>query len=350
MGVVLAQDYLQTPEKYAIPPFCVVSGEDAFLRFETIKSLRRQILGDGDADFSFTRLDGSVVSFADVVRETSMIGLFGAGKRLVLVEQADAFLSQNRDALEKYLDEPSSVGILILQLNTFPSNLRLYKKTDAKGLIINCKTLQRKMLAPWLLEWASKRLHATLTRESADVLVELIGDDLGVLEQEIRRLALLAPDGKIGTQLVKENVGSQRLRKVWDLIDVALGGNTAEALRQLDKLLSSGEAPIAILAQMAATLRKIAAVAEIFAEAAPQKSPMSIESALDRVGVQPFVKAKTSEQIKKLGSQRARALVRNLLQADLDMKGASRSDPRVILERFIVQISHPQMKPFELLR
>ena len=99
-----------------------------------------------------------------------------------------------------------------------------------------------------------------------------------------------------------------------------------------------------------ATLRKMAAVAELFAEVEHGKPPMSIGAALDKVGVPPFVKAKTSEQIKKLGSQRARALIKNLLQADLDMKGASRSDPRAILERFVVQISHPQMKPFESVR
>ena len=350
MPIASALDYVAHPEKRPLPPFCAIAGDEPFLRREVFAAMRAATLGNGDGAFSLAKFDGATATFRDVAREVAMIGLFGSGKRLVAVEQAEPFASQFKAELEDYLDAPRAAGTLVLILSSFPSNTRLYKKTSEKGLVVDCKALSRREIVPWIVDWAPKRCGASLSRDVAETLVELLGDDMGVLEQETKRLALLAPGGKIELELVRNNVGSQRLRKIWDLVDVALEGNTAEALRQLDKLVAGGEAPIALLAQMAATMRKLAAAAQLLTDADSTKPPISPLLALEKVGVKPFVKAKTAEQLKKLGAKRAKNLIQNLLQADLDMKGGSRSDPRLILERFVAMISNPQMRPFDSLR
>ena len=352
MGAVSALDFLKTPERYPVQSVCVIAGDEAFLRSVVFKKIRATVLSDQDADFCLSRFDGNETSYRDVVRETAMTALFGSGRRLVVVEQAESFLSQNKEKLETYVDEPNQAGVLVLQVVSFPSNLRLYKKVAEKGLIIDCKALPRRSIPAWLQNWVAQNSQATLTREGADILVDLVGDDLGVLDQEARRLSLLANNGAIDVNLIRDHVGTWRQRKVWDLVDAALDGKTAEAMRQLDKLIEAGEAPIAILAQMSATIRKLAAACELFYEAGknPDVPRPTINSVLDQVGVKDFVKVKTSEQLKKLGSRRGRYLIQTLLNADLDLKGGSRTAPRLVLERFIVQISAPQMHPFETIR
>ncbi len=348
MGVISALEFLQKADANAIPPVCVVSGDEAFLRTEVIKRLRALLLSEGDAEFSFSRFDGATAPYMDVLRETSTMVMFGTGKRLVLVEQADPFVSQNKERLEDYIAEPSRAGILVLQLASFPSNLRLYKKVSAQGLIIDCKALTRKDVVPWLVGWASKECKVTLSRDTAETLVELLGEDLGALDQETRRLALLVPPGEKMTQeFVTEHAGSWRQKKVWDLVEVALEGKTSEALRQLDKLVNAGEVPIAILAQMAYTVRKLSAATQLFAEADPNAPKLTIGGALDKIGVKPFLKNKTTEQLKKLGSKRGLKLSKLLLQTDIDLKGGSKIAPRHILEQFIVQISNPELKTYD---
>ena len=351
MGTTTALEFLQKSKDIDVPPFCVVYGDEAFLKSESLRRLRELVLSDDDGEFSFTRFDGTVVSFIDVLRETSTAPMFGSGKRLVLVDPADAFLTQNRDQLEKYLDEPCKSGILVLQLASFPSNLRLYKKAAAQGLVIDCRALSSKGAAAWLEKRANKACKIKITYDAAEELVDLIGADLGALDQELRKLALLvSPSQTVDVGFIQEHVGSWRQKKVWDLVDAALDGNTAEALRQLDKLVTAGEAPVAILAQIASSLRKMSAVTQLFSEVDPQSPPLSISSALDAVGVKPFLKAKMTEQLKRLGSRRGRRLSELLLRADFDLKGGSKSDPRQILERFIVQISSPELRNFERLR
>ena len=263
-----------------------------------------------------------------------------------MVDQADPFVSQYRDKLDEYIQNPNKAGILLLQPLSFPSNLKLYKRVGELGLIIECKGLPPRSIPSWLVEWEREHSKIQLSRESAEVIVDLVGNDLGMLDQEVHRLALLTSNNKIDVNLIKENVGSWKQEKVWDLIDVALEGKTGEALQQLEKLLLSGESPIGILAQLGATLRKISAVNQILLhlEETPNAPKPGINTILDQVGVRSFFQAKTQGQLKRLGVKRGRRLIQRLLETDLDLKGASRSDPRLILEKFIVQISHPQVR------
>lgn len=353
MAVVAALDFLQKPEKYPISPVCVVFGDETFLRTEVFRVLRSTLLPGEDADFSLTRYDGATTTFIEAIREASTPAMFGAsGKRLVQIDPADAFISQYRDRLEDYLDDPSKAGVLLLQPTSFPSNLRLYKKASAKGLVVDCKAIPQKKIPSWLKSWAPKKCGASISAEAAETLVELVGDDLGALDQETRRLALLVspPKNEIDVALIREQVGAWRQKKVWDMIDAALAGDAAEAFRQLDRLTTAGEQPIAILAQSAATLRKLAAATQLYIDAEKSGLPPYIPTILDKVGVKPFFRAKYADQMKKLGRRRGEKLAALLLQADLDLKGASRSDPRLILERFLAQISHPAMRSFSVLR
>ena len=344
--VVSALDFLKNPSKVAIPAVCVITGDEFFFRQEAFNTLRSVVLSDQDAEFCLSRFEGNEVSFSDVLRETAMIALFGSGKRLVVVDQADPFISQNREKLDEYIQNPNKAGILLLQPLSFPSNLKLYKRVGELGLIIECKGLPPRSLPSWLVEWEWEHSKIQLSRESAEVLAGLVGNDPGLLDQEVRRLALLTPNNKIDVNLIKENVGYWKQEKVWNLIDVALEGKTSEALQQLDKLLLAGESPIGILAQLGFTLRKLSAVYQILLnlEETPDAPKPGINTILDQAGVSSFFQAKTQGQLKRLGVNRGRRLIQRLLETDLDLKGASRSDPRLILEKFIVQISHPQIR------
>ena len=54
-------------------------------------------------------------------------------------------------------------------------------------------------------------------------------------------------------------VGSWRAKTTWEMLDLALDGNVPEALRQVDRLLASGEVPIGLLGQISSSLRRLAA-------------------------------------------------------------------------------------------
>ncbi|MFW6124935.1 MAG: DNA polymerase III subunit delta, partial [Pirellulales bacterium] len=206
-STVAATDYLSKPQEFEPGAACVVLGDDAFLKREVLRMLRAAVLGGEDAELSLSTFEGINAALQDVIADLTTMAMFGAGRRMVVVEAADkkppygkkdeeedsgAFISRYRSELEDYVARPSQGGMLVLEVKSLPANTRLYKAVAAKGLLIDASTPPAAKLPRWLAGWARSRHQAQLSAAAAELLVEAVGPELGLLDKEIARLALLA--------------------------------------------------------------------------------------------------------------------------------------------------------------
>src|SRR5664279_4649404 len=81
-GVVQALEFLGR-KAGEVPPVCVLFGDEAFLKQESLDALRAAVLGDDEGEFSLTSFVGDDVEMHQVFDCLSTVALFGAGKRLV---------------------------------------------------------------------------------------------------------------------------------------------------------------------------------------------------------------------------------------------------------------------------
>jgi DNA polymerase-3 subunit delta len=339
-GALAAIDYLKSPGKHPDAAVCVAFGDDLFLRRLVCEAIAERVLGTEDAEFSLARFDGSSTEYRAVVDELSTVAMFGSSRRLVIVDNADEFVTKFRGQLEDYVARPRTSGVLLLCPKTWASNTRLYKAIDQSGLQIDCKPPTEGRIAKFLIERAKKVHAATLEPVAAEAMVELVGPELGLLDQQVSTLALIAGQGAtIGVDLVQQHVGSWRAKTAWEMLDLAAAGDAKAALEQLDRLLTAGEHPIAILAQISATLRRFAAATRYVQQAERSGRRPNLREALELAGFKSFVLGKSEQQLKKIGRQRAAALYRTLLDADLALKGQSSAPARarLVLERLLVR-------------
>ncbi len=379
MAKLHAIEYLGQPDKYPPKPVCVAFGDDLFLRRQVLLGLRHAVLGSDDGDFSLTSFEGRTAEFREVVEELTTMAMFG-GQRLVVVENADAgartrtrtstateerpngaaddsadeaaddsgdkagsgFVARYREQLEDYVARPGHSGVLVLDVKSWPSTTRLYKAVDARGLAVDCSAPKGAALGSWLRTWAKQIHHAQLAPDAGELLVEMIGPELGLLDQELAKLALMAGnDKKITSEMVHRMGGGWRAKTTWDMLDLALDGKAAEALRQIDRLLASGDASLKLLAQISASLRRLAAATRLILQSEAAGRRIGVGPALQQTGIKPYFLKKTEAQLRRLGRQRGSQLYRWLLEADLDLKGDSQMPPRLILERLIVRLAAP---------
>ncbi|MDR2643907.1 MAG: DNA polymerase III subunit delta [Planctomycetaceae bacterium] len=345
-SVVSVLDFIWNVKKYPVQDLCVVFGDEPFFKFHVLRVLRNQVLDGEDAEFSVQRLDGTDISFTDLRKEVSTRAMFGGNRRFVLVEDADLFVSRFRVELENYFDKPSDSAVLVLELKTFPSNTNLYKKAIASGLVIEAKSLVDKDVPAWIVKWSKQQHRVECDSAAAAMLFERIGSEAGLLDQELAKLALMVPSdgGVITVDLVARATGSWRTQSTFEMIDMALAGRTAAAIKQLDSLLMAGENEIGILAQIAYSLRKFAAATRIILDAEKSGHPVSVQTALDKVGIKRFFMEKSEKQMKMLGRNRGSQLIDWLLQTDLNLKGGSRSNSRFTLETLIIKISDQRLR------
>ncbi|MFV2066119.1 MAG: DNA polymerase III subunit delta [Pirellulales bacterium] len=336
-----ALDYLAKPPA-GVPSVCVLSGGDPFLKREVFAAIRDQVLGDGDGEFCESRLSGETTEAHEVFDALATRGLFGGERRLVSVQRADAFVTRCRKPLEDYFVRPATSGVLVLDMAKWVTRSRLHAALTGGGIRIDCTAPKRQRVRSWLPKRAASPHGAKLSAQAALLLLETVGLDLGLLDQELARLALLAgPDRCLTETLIHESAGDWRVRSTWDLIDAAAEGRVAEALTQLDRIIVAGEHPISILAQLASTLRRFSAAADLVEACEASRQPVSLSAVLAQAGFPPFVLKKAEKQLKQVGRPRAHQIRRWLLDADIALKGVSSALPRarLELEKIIVRLA-----------
>jgi len=319
-----------------------------------LRAIRCQVLGDAEAPFE--SFDGNAAEWRDVHDELATVGLFGGGRRLAVIDDAEDFVGRYRDKLEQYAERTKSKNVLVLNVGTWASNTRLFKILDQHGLQIECrvpqkptsgktKVIDEPRLLSWLTSWSQSCHQVKLAPKAARLLLDLVGPELGLLDQDLAKLALFTqPGGQISPEMVQEVVGGWRAKTVWEMLDAACDGKAAEALVELERLLQSVDHPVALFGQFSWSLRRFAAATRLFERAERQGKRPKLREILESAGFRDWPKGtlqRAEGQLLQMGRDRAGQLYRWLLEADLALKG-SHSTPdrsRFILEQLILRLA-----------
>ncbi|WP_435010661.1 DNA polymerase III subunit delta [Tundrisphaera lichenicola] len=328
-----AFEFLRPANHKTARPIYALSGDDAYLRDEAIRAIARAALGSDNDDMALSRFPGDQSKLADVLDEVRTLP-FLAKCRVVIVDGADPFVTAHRKELETYAEKPSTSGILVLSVKSWPGNTKLAKLVEKSGLAIECKTPDERELPGWLIQLAKARFGVKLEADAAQLLVELVGPEVGLLASEVEKLYVYVGERpSIAREDVAKMVGAGRVETLWSTVDAATTGQGAEALADLDKLLGSGEAPVRLLAGMSFSLLKLHHAGQL------RRARVELREACQKAGIFPGGVEKARQQHAHLGPSRVDQLPGLLLQADLDIKGDSTLTPRVILERLLVRLA-----------
>ena len=223
------------PSSARVAPVYALVGEDSFLQLQEMARIAQSIGKDAQrGDY-----DGESAQLAEVLDDLRSYSMFGGGGKLVIVRNADAFVTRFREQLEAYVAEPSDSGTLILRLSSLPGNQRIHKLIAKHGRIIPCEPPKEAALARWAIDHAKASQGVMLAPDAARLLVEQVGADLGRLDTEIAKLAVACDGEKITADSVADCVAFTREREMWDLTNAMAIGNTTEALRRWRQLIQS---------------------------------------------------------------------------------------------------------------
>lgn len=222
-----------------VKPVYALVGADAFLQTQRL----REILGMLPKDAARIDVDGERAELADVLDELRSFAMFGGGK-VVVVSNGDEFITRFREQLETYCEHPADSATLVLRVNSLPKNQRIAKTIAKNGAIEECAPPSDREIVPWVMSRAKSVHKLTVTPAAAEMLKDLIGDDLGRMDNELAKLALQCEGGKADVGDVQGSVAFQREQEMWHMTDEIAAGHTTAALRrwrQLVQMDSSAE-------------------------------------------------------------------------------------------------------------
>ncbi len=349
MSTLHAFDFLDF-KKPTTAHFVVTFGDSTFLQSQVCKMLVKQWVGNDE--FTAVYLDSDSAEWCDVIDPLNTASLFGSGLQVVVLQQADDFVTKHRGQLEKFASKPTRSGRLVLQVSKWAANTKLYKTVDASGLQIECGVPQIKSgkgrredtarLNRWICSWAKQQHELNIDPAIASLIMELAEKDFGRLDQELAKLSLfLEPNESPSPKLVENVVGGWRAKTIWQAVDAAVGGDTGQALSLLNRLLQSGEHPLALFGQMSWALRRYGRALELVNRQQREGHKPNWDQCLLEAGFQNWDLTKAKQQLKQLGRQRTGSLYRWLAEVDLALKGSHSDSSRsaLVLEKLFAKMS-----------
>ena len=330
-----ALPFLEKVAKAKRQPVTVLYGDEDFLKRLCRDALIAALLGDADPSFAVSVYAGDKLDFGPVRNDLETLPFVGP-VRVVVVEQADPFVTAHRDALEKHAAAPSKVGVLILDVKTFPETTKIAKSLPDAAKV-SCKAPPAARLADWCREWCPARHGKKLSADAAQLLLDLVGPQMGLLDQELAKLAVAAA-GEITPDDVGRLVVRTRDANVFRILDAVGEGRPAEAFGVVADLLDDGEDVFMVLGAVTAQLRKLAAVNRLVAQG------QSLGPAMDAAGVPRWPQARqgVERQLRHLGRRRLDHLTGWLVDTNMGLRGDNPLPPRLQLERLLVKLARPR--------
>ncbi len=171
--------------------------------------------------------------------------------------------------LKRYFDDPAPRTVLVVvlpgKLRRGNAAVRLF--SSLPGVVArDAKPLREWEVAKWVDEKA-RSLGKGLAPEAARRLVEIVGNDLRRLDNEIEKLAVFSEEGKvISARSVDEATAWVRTFDPYELDNALEEGDLRKCILVLDSLLGAGEKPEQVLSRLSGFVRNVLAAKVQLAE------------------------------------------------------------------------------------
>jgi DNA polymerase-3 subunit delta len=315
-----------------LKPAYLIAGTDRPKVDRTVARLRARF--DTDAVES---LAVSETSGADAVAACNVMGLFGSGLRLVVVEGVEAWKAADVKDVAEYLKAPAPGTTLALVAGgEVKKDAPLAKAVGAKGeLLVWDVTL--KAIPRWVAD--QFKLHGTKAEpEACRLLVDLIGDNIYELAGEVDKIATWARGDEVTESDVEALVAPRAGSPPWNLTDAWGARDVGGVLRAAERMLDRTGDPVSkTIPRLVGSLTKH--VRNARAAHRCEAAGLSAAEAAGKLGIKPYPAQKLYAQVRNYSSvELDDALIR---MADLDhaLKGGSRLANELELERALVEIT-----------
>jgi len=200
-----------------IKPLYFLMGEEPYYIDKLTEYIENNILNEEEKGFNQMVLYGKDVSMEDVIGNAKRYPMM-ADRQVVIVKEAQE-LSRTIEKLESYAENPQPTTVLAIayKYKTLDKRKKVTKLIDKVGVVFESKKLYENQVGDWI----KRILHGKgygIEPKAAAMLVEFLGNDLGKINNELDKLAIILPQGStITPKLIEDNIGISKDYNVFEL-------------------------------------------------------------------------------------------------------------------------------------
>ncbi|WP_088331927.1 DNA polymerase III subunit delta [Lacimicrobium sp. SS2-24] len=228
--------------------FYLVFGDEPQQQMECLRMIREYAARQGFDERQSLSVDSSF-NWNSLVEASQTLSLFSSRQFIELELPTGKPGAEGAKVLQGLAQAPSADVLIVLyggRIGKDVQNTKWFKSVEQHGAYIPCYPLEGQQLHRWI----NTRLQDTGIQPFPE-LVRLLGDycegNLLAARQEIDKLALIYPEGKLSLEQAESAIVDQSRFTVFQLVDVLLAGDAQRAVKMLYRLETEGVEPAIVL-------------------------------------------------------------------------------------------------------
>lgn len=330
--------------KGEVPPVALVAGSDPLLRIEATDRLRAAAREAGYAEREVFDIDARF-DWSQVGASCGALSLFASRRIIELRLPTGKPGKDGAEFIQGYCQQPPPDLFLLIVCDDWS------KKHEGAWSTAVQKAGLVQVLWPLKLHdmpaWLGQRLRAQgleANRDALELLVERCEGNLLAAAQEVDKLALLRPEGRIDADYMARVVADSARYDIFGLTEAAIGGDARRALQMLAGLRAEGEAVPPLLSWLGTQVQALLRAAEARAGGG------NVESALRSAGVWDSRQPAYKRALARGGAGAAAVahwqdLLAQCARIERMSKGREQGDAWLQLERLLVCLAEGRARP-----
>jgi DNA polymerase III subunit delta len=313
-----------------LEPVYLITGGDRPKIQRALRRLRDRVGLDATEVLTATDASGD-----DAVAACNALGLFGGGRRLVIVENVDRWKTADVKSIAAYLAVPAPDTVLALVGEDLKKDSPLGKACAKAGSMLVYDVPKRRVP-----EWVAKQFAdrgVSADAEACRALIDIVGENPEELAGEVEKIATWAGGDPVGVAEVEllaagcAEVPGYALTDAWGRRDLpaALAACQTVLERSGESISRSVPALAGLLVGHVGRVRTCQTYAE---------EGLSPRDAASRLKRHPFYVEKLFAQARNYSADELRDAVVRLAELDHALKGGSRLAPDLELERALIEV------------
>ncbi|HEX6321515.1 MAG TPA: DNA polymerase III subunit delta [Burkholderiales bacterium] len=225
-----------------------IHGDEPLLALEAADAVRAAARQAGYTDREVLE-PGRHFDWSEFQHAAASLSLFGGRKIVELRLATGKPGADGAAAIAGYCERPNPEVLLLVslpRLDRATQGSAWFGALSRAGVVVDVWPVERSRLPAWIAERLARQ-NQRAPREALEFLADRVEGNLLAAHQEVQKLALLAPQGEIGLDALREAVANVARYDAYAACEAMLAGDPARYVRVIDGLKSEGEAPSLVL-------------------------------------------------------------------------------------------------------
>jgi DNA polymerase-3 subunit delta len=244
-----------------LAPIYAIHGDEPLIALEAADAVRAAARKRGFTDREVFE-PGRGFDWSELAHSLASLSLFGGSKIVELRLPGGKPGPQGAEAIAAYCGRPASDILLLVSLPRLDRQSQAsawFGALSRAGVVVDVWRIERARLPAWIAERLGRQRQRA-PREALEFLADRVEGNLLAAHQEVQKLALLAPEGELSLDVVREAVANVARYDAYTACEAMLAGDGARYVRVIDGLKSEGEPPTLVLWTLSEELYALARI------------------------------------------------------------------------------------------